>query len=206
MRPLSSHASGATHTASQVMRASPEKGLAFAQSLVKEDPPLANVNQIVDVFMEGNFIQACTSFLLDALKENKPEHGPLQTRLLEMNLMGFPQVADAIMGNQIFTHYDRNPVAKLCEQVGLFQRALEHYTDIFDIKRAIVHTHLLNPEFLLNYFGTLSVQHSLECLREMLTNNIRQNLQIVVQVRPSLAHAANHCPLRRRSPPSTTSS
>lgn len=25
-------------------------------------------------------------------------------------------------------------------------QALEHYTDIFDIKRAIVHTHLLNPE------------------------------------------------------------
>lgn len=28
-------------------------------------------------------------------------------------------------------------------------QALEHYTDIFDIKRAIVHTHLLNPEVKL---------------------------------------------------------
>ena len=63
-----------------------------------------------------------------------------------------------------------------------YQRALEHYTDLFDIKRAIVHTHLLNPDFLLAYFGTLSIQHSLECLKEMLTQNIRQNLQIVVQV------------------------
>ena len=27
-------------------------------------------------------------------------------------------------------------------------QALEHYTDIFDIKRAIVHTHLLNPEVI----------------------------------------------------------
>jgi clathrin heavy chain len=71
--------------------------------------------------MEGNLIQALTSFLLDALKENKPEHGPFQTRLLEINLMAFPQVADAIMGNQIFTHYDRNHIAKLCEQAGLFQ-------------------------------------------------------------------------------------
>ena len=103
------------------MRANPEKGLAFATSLVKEDPPLANISQIVDVFMEGNLIQACTSFLLDALKENKPEHAALQTRLLEMNLIAFPQVADAIMGNQIFTHYDRNHIAKLCEQAGLFQ-------------------------------------------------------------------------------------
>jgi len=35
----------------------------------------------------------------------------------------------------------------LCECVCFIQ-ALEHYTDIFDIKRAIVHTHLLNPEVM----------------------------------------------------------
>jgi clathrin heavy chain len=74
-----------------------------------------------------------------------------------------------------------------------FQRALEHYTDLFDIKRAIVHTHLLNPEFLLSFFGTLSPQHSLECLKEMLTQNIRQNLQIVVQVRFTRAHLFLSC-------------
>lgn len=32
-----------------------------------------------------------------------------------------------------------------------FLQALEHYTDIFDIKRAIVHTHLLNPEVILPF-------------------------------------------------------
>ena len=58
----------------------------------------------------------------------------------------FVQVADAILGNQMFTHYDKASVAKMCEQVGLLQRALEHYTDLFDIKRAVVHTHLLNSE------------------------------------------------------------
>lgn len=42
--------------------------------------------------MEQNLIPQCTSFLLDALKNNKPEEGPLQTRLLEMNLMNAPQV------------------------------------------------------------------------------------------------------------------
>lgn len=49
-------------------------------------------SQIVDVFMEYNLIQQCTSFLLDALKNNRPTEGPLQTRLLEMNLMHAPQV------------------------------------------------------------------------------------------------------------------
>ena len=46
-------------------------------------------------------VQQCTAFLLDALKNNRPSEGPLQTRLLEMNLMAAPQVADAIMGNQV---------------------------------------------------------------------------------------------------------
>jgi hypothetical protein len=31
----------------------------------------------------------------------------VQTRLLEMNLVNAPQVADAILGNQMFSHYDK---------------------------------------------------------------------------------------------------
>ena len=166
----------------QVMRTSPDQGAGFAQMLVADDEPLADINNIVDVFMESNMVQQCTAFLLDALKKNKAEEGHLQTRLLEMNLMTAPQVADAILSNNMFTHYDRAHIAQLCEKAGLFQRALEHYTDLYDIKRAIVHTHLLNSDWLINYFGTLSVDDSIECLKAMLTNNIRQNLQICVQV------------------------
>ncbi|CAB4018443.1 clathrin heavy chain 1 isoform X2, partial [Paramuricea clavata] len=166
-----------------VMRVNPEQGGQFATMLVQEEgEPLADLSQVVDVFMETNQVQPCTSFLLDALKNNRPNEAHLQTRLLEMNLLTAPQVADAILGNQMFTHYDKAHIAQLCENAGLLQRALEHYTDIFDIKRAIVHTHLLNPEWLVNYFGTLSIEDSMECLKAMLTNNIRQNLQICVQV------------------------
>ena len=46
----------------------------------------------------------------------------------------------------MFTHYDRPHIAQLCEKAGLLQRALEHYTDLYDIKRAVVHTHLLNAD------------------------------------------------------------
>ncbi|NWZ25867.1 CLH1 protein, partial [Asarcornis scutulata] len=165
-----------------VMRISPDQGLQFSQMLVQDEEPLANINQIVDVFMENSLIQQCTSFLLDALKNNRPAEGHLQTRLLEMNLIHAPQVADAILGNQMFTHYDRAHIAQLCEKAGLLQRALEHYTDLYDIKRAVVHTHLLNPEWLVNFFGSLSVEDSVECLRAMLSANIRQNLQLCVQV------------------------
>lgn len=82
----------------------------------------------------------------------------------------------------MFTHYDRAHIAQLCEKAGLLQRALEHYTDLYDIKRAVVHTHLLNGDWLVAFFGTLSVEDSLECLKAMLTANIRQNLQICVQI------------------------
>jgi hypothetical protein len=67
-------------------------------------------------------IQPATSFLLDALKDNKPEQGHLQTRLLEMNLIHAPQVADAIFSNDMFSHYDRPRIANLCEKAGLLQR------------------------------------------------------------------------------------
>ncbi|CAH2216160.1 jg23402, partial [Pararge aegeria aegeria] len=65
-----------------VMRTNPEQGAGFAGMLVAEDPPLADIQQIVDVFMEQNMVQQCTAFLLDALKNNRPEEGPLQTRLV----------------------------------------------------------------------------------------------------------------------------
>ncbi len=86
------------------------------------------------------------------------------------------------MGNQMFTHYDKPHIAQLCEKAGLLQRALEHYTDIYDIKRAVVHTHMLNPDWLVNYFGSLSVEDSMECLKAMLQANIRQNLQVCVKI------------------------
>lgn len=165
-----------------IMRINPEHGLKFAQLIANDNERLADLNQIVDVFMEYSLVQQCTSFLLDILKNNRESEGHLQTRLLEMNLMSAPQVADAIISNKVLTYYDKSHIAQLCEKAGLLQRALENYTDLYDIKRAVVHTHMLNQEWLVNYFGSLSVQDSLECLKTMLQTNIRQNLQIVVQI------------------------
>ncbi|CAF0984698.1 unnamed protein product [Adineta steineri] len=159
-----------------------KQGVQFAQLLVQDEEPLADLTQVVDVFLESNLIQQATAFLHEALKNNREDQGHLQTRLLEMNLMQAPQVADAILGNNMFTHYDRPHIAQLCEKAGLLQRALENYTDLYDIKRAVVRTHLLNREWLVNYFGRLSVDDSFECLKAMLQANIQQNSQVVVQI------------------------
>ena len=101
--------------------------------------------------MKMRMVQPCTAFLLEALKHNRPEEGLLQTRLLEMNLQAAPQVADAILGNNMFSHYDRLYIGTLCEGAGLYQRALEHFTDIADIKRCIVHPESLNLEVFSFY-------------------------------------------------------
>jgi clathrin heavy chain len=98
-------------------------------------------------------------------------------------MMGQPQVADAILGQEIFQHYDKSRIAGLCEQQGLVERALAHYTEPADIKRAVVHTHRLrDPNFLINWFGTLAPELALECLEEMLRSNMQQNATIVVNI------------------------
>ncbi|KAF5100343.1 hypothetical protein D0Z00_001311 [Geotrichum galactomycetum] len=165
-----------------IVNANPEKGAEFATQLVNLNAPGIDLERVTDVFLSQNLIQQATAFLLEALKDNLPEHAHLQTRLLEVNLLNAPQVADAILGNEMFSHYDRARIAKLCEQSGLVQRALEHYDDIKDIQRVLAHTSNLNPEWLVSFFGKLTVEQTLSCLDEMLKTNIRQNLQVVIQV------------------------
>ncbi|GFZ51649.1 LOW QUALITY PROTEIN: Clathrin heavy chain [Saitozyma sp. JCM 24511] len=166
-----------------LVRISPEKAAEFATQLVNdENGPMIDLERVADIFMAQNLLPQATSFLLDALKDNKPEQGPLQTRLLEMNLVNAPQVADAILGNEMFSHYDRPRIANLAEKAGLMQRALEHYEDINDIKRVVVHTNLFNTDWLVEFFGRLTVEQSFACLNEMLRTNMRQNLPIVVQI------------------------
>ena len=49
-------------------------------------------------------------------------------------------------GNNMFIFYDRPRIANVCEKAGLLQRALEHYEDLAETKRAIVLTTALQPE------------------------------------------------------------
>ena len=54
------------------MRTNPDKGAKFATQLVNDElGPLVDVEWSIDIFMSQNMIQPATSFLLDALKENK---------------------------------------------------------------------------------------------------------------------------------------
>ena len=96
-------------------------------------------------------------------------------QVLEINLVTYPNVADAILANGMFSHYDRPRIAQLCEKAGLYVRALQvgyaaennfrqvfvlhiikqlyiilqHYTELTDIKRVIVNTHAIEPQVSL---------------------------------------------------------
>jgi clathrin heavy chain len=166
------------------VRSNPAGALEFAKKLVNNEAgQLLDTNSCLEIFLQANLLREATAFLLDALKNNRKEEGFMQTKLLEINLMGgSPQVADAILGNEMFSHYDKARIGKLCEQAGLFQRALENYTDLADVKRVLQNSQGMNPEFVVNYFGSLSQEASLEVIKELLGRNIRQNLQLVVQV------------------------
>ncbi|MBE3041515.1 hypothetical protein IMZ48_02820, partial [Candidatus Bathyarchaeota archaeon] len=169
-----------------IVRVNPEKGAEFATALANnESGSLVDIERVVDIFQGQGMIQQATAFLLDALKDNKPEQGHLQTRLLEMNLLNAPQVADAILGNDMFSHFDKARIGTLCEQAGLAQKALELYEDPEAVKRVIVNiagVPNFNLDWLTGFFSRLSVEQSLSCLDAMMQTNIRQNLQAVVQI------------------------
>jgi len=173
---------------SQVLAANPDAAVKFATMLLTNPSgPLVDPNSVIDAFLAKNAVPQITTVLLEALKANRADQGPLQTRVLEINLKAAPQVADAILANEMFTHYDRKRIAELCEKAGLTQRALEHYTDAGDIKRVLTKggapgAAAPDAEFLSTYFGTLSVDDTLEILKDMLRSNMRGNLQTVVQI------------------------
>lgn len=52
-------------------------------------------------------------------------HNIFHLQVLEINLVTFPNVADAILANGMFSHYDRPRIAQLCEKAGLYMRALQ---------------------------------------------------------------------------------
>ena len=165
-----------------------EQAAKFAISILAKSPPLMDTQAVVDLFLSLHKLQETTSILLEVLKGNRPEQSRLQTKLLEINLIHNPQVAEAIFQMKMLSHYDRPFIASLCEKAGLYQRALEHYTEASDIKRCMLHSHTMTADFLTAFIGKLvvdggqkGVESAVEIMTDMMRYNRQQNLQVVVQ-------------------------
>lgn len=172
----------------QLLRVNPERAKDFALLLLhnEDDQPAIDINTLVNTFMSMNDVKNTTNILLEYLKSrgDREEDADLQTKLLEINLLSMPTVANAILEHDDykFTHYDRHKIAQLCEHAQLFMRALEHYDDLEDIKRVLIHAPQISPEFLLEYFGRMTPENCLECLRDLLKYNQQQNIRLVVDI------------------------
>ncbi|KAJ8499753.1 hypothetical protein OPV22_010305 [Ensete ventricosum] len=85
-----------------ILRSDPQGAVNFALMMSqKEGDCPVDYNTITDLFLQRNMIREATAFLLDVLKPNLPEHAFLQTKVLEINLVTYPNVADAILANGI---------------------------------------------------------------------------------------------------------
>ncbi|WPT18138.1 Clathrin heavy chain 1 [Picochlorum sp. SENEW3] len=166
----------------KLMMDNPDAAVNLAKMVVRQPGVQMDLNTIADLFLQRNMVKEATAFLLDALQDDDPKHAALQTKVIEINLLTNPQVADAILANGTMTHYDKPRIAQLCEKAGLYMRALQLYSDLSDIKRVIVNTHAIEPAALTEFFGTLSAEWALECLKILLESNMQQNLSIVVDV------------------------
>ena len=159
----------------------PDSAVKYASKIHENPETRIDPNTVIDLLVQGNLIKQVTAYLLDILKNDRPEEGALQTRLLEINLTYSPiQVVDSILAQKLVNHYDRIKIARMCEKAQLFQRALENYTDPADRKRVIVNTHAINVEWLVKWFEDVSKQEVFMYLRELIKN--KNNLQIVVKV------------------------
>lgn len=162
----------------ELMLSNPQGAVNLAKRLASASPPPVPIQSMAELFFQRNMVKEATAFLLDALKDDKPEDGPLQTMLLELNIVTNPPIADSILKTNQFSHYDRPRIAQRCENAGLYVHALQHYNELTDIKRVIVNTHAIEPPALIEYFGNLSPEWAIACLKELMNSNARGNLQV----------------------------
>ncbi|KAK8792774.1 hypothetical protein WA158_004938 [Blastocystis sp. Blastoise] len=168
----------------RLIQSDPQGAENFTKMLASTDASLIDAESIADAFLTMGFTQQATGILLEIIQKrgDLPEDGHIQTRVLEINLsQGHTQVAEAILSSNIMTHFDKAKIASLCERSGLVQQALELYSDLDDIKRVIVNTQMLKPEWLVTYLGSMAPENCMECLRALVSSNLR-NIQIVVKV------------------------
>ena len=178
---------------SSVVNASPETLLQEIKNQLLLNPKnavqmainLTKINKIhwgsaVEIFRQAQHINELTAFCMECLPDSA-EASTWQTLVLETNLKMNPTLAETIFQSKKFSHFNKGRLAPLCEQKGLYHRALENSTELKDIKRILVNNSAhIQPEFMVNYMiNTLPSEHVPTVLTDLLKFN-RGNMQFVV--------------------------
>lgn len=119
---------------------------------------------MIDLLVNKGMIQEATTYCVNNMKDEE-QYGEIQTKLLEANLHSAPQVADAILNKKAWTHFDKNKIAKMSERAGLFQHALENYSDIVDVKRVLQNASTMDANVVIEYFGSMNPDDAVACLK-----------------------------------------
>ncbi|EGR33608.1 clathrin heavy chain, putative [Ichthyophthirius multifiliis] len=123
-----------------------------------------NIHAVAELFVQAQKFKELSALLVDCMKQNKPEDGPWQTKILEWNIINEPNIVEPIFQLTKWNQYNRLRIAQLCEQKQLFQKALENYSDIKDIKRVCLNTQFIPHPYLVSFFGNLQPDWALTCI------------------------------------------
>lgn len=167
-----------------LMISNPQAAVGLAKMITVRDAignPKTPIDQVLQIFLEAKKVQETTAFLVEALKGNLPTEGHLQTKLFEINLMSAPQVAEGIFQLNLFTHFDKARIAILCQQCGLYGRALQYTTDIAAGRQIVLNSHAISKEIMFEFFEKLDETQSLEVMNDLLRSN-RANGQLCAEI------------------------
>lgn len=168
-----------------VCQLSPAGAEKFCKLLYSQpEGSLIDLGEAMEIFYQFDLIKELTAVVVDILSANEASMSRLQTRYLEIMLLKRPDVADALFSRGTFTQYDQNYIAHCCEKAGLYHRALEHYDDLQDILRCIVHTNAMTQEFVCKFISAISKQQDpkigMACLQALTKNKANLNLCVAV--------------------------
>ncbi|EMD46427.1 clathrin heavy chain, putative [Entamoeba histolytica KU27] len=167
----------------QILPASGEAAKAYAASLIQQKGyDELDMISIIDLFARYRYLKEITALILDTLDGDNEQYANIQTKVLEMNLIGAPQIADTIFENDMLKHFDHNRIGKLCEQAGLFKRALQIFEQFDDIRRVLAHASAIPPELIIESFRKLEPEQAILVLQDLLRTNPRGNLQIIIKI------------------------
>ncbi|KAK1442350.1 clathrin [Babesia gibsoni] len=166
-----------------VINSQPGSIVSFVNELLvglKPGEPLCDVSQITELLIKHEKLQETTKILLEYLKPNKPQHAQLQTRLLEVTLQRQPKVAEMILQLNAMTHFDRTYIARLCEDAGMFELAMQHYDSFQDVRRIVMKGGSnISTSVIEKTLKGMDPDQSLEVLREMLDSTEIANESVI---------------------------
>ena len=162
-----------------MIRNDPQGALSFAKALTKSNK--ISFNAAAEIFLNANALNELTSYSLDYMP-NTPDNSNWQTLIVELNLKSNPSVAETIFQTGKFTHFNKQRIAPLCEQKGLYLRALENYQDVKDIKRILLNNAMMiPPEYLKTYLtNNLAAEHIPSVLSDII--KFQRNVKLAVDV------------------------